>query len=114
MKNAFVINEYVRISLMYCLNKRFFAKWYTPLNSSLKKKNNFINLYKKRYLQSFLRHLRVVFTPSTSTIANKKKKKTGQIFFRKLHLCQILSKIDDSHFDMFPCKYDEPVGQRLS
>ena len=35
--------------------------------------------------------LRLVFTPSTSTIANKNKS-TGQIFLRKLYLCEIFIK----------------------
>ena len=51
--------------------------------------------------------LRVVFnTPSTSTIVNKKRKKCmSNIFFRKLHLCQISSKsLIDTSVCTFLCK----------
>ena len=76
----------------------FFVKWYAPLNLSL-------TLILKVYTETVFSiiseifdkilfeppTLWVVFILSTWIIAGKKKN-TGQIFFSKLHSCEILSK----------------------
>ena len=90
-----------KIRFFKCIveTKDLFAKWYTPLSSSLKD-TNFIHLHGKRISpiipeifdkMCFASLLTAGFTLSTLTIGDRKKKIRVE-FFWKEHLCQISSK----------------------
>ena len=100
-----------RVFYIYCLNKRLFCKTVYTITFVVKK-TQISSVYTKT-ISSIISEifnkicftpptLRVVFTPSTSTIADKKK--YGSNIFSKTTIMPNFIKIGDSDFDMFPCK----------
>ena len=103
-----------RVFYIYCLNKTFFCKTaYTII--FVVKKHKFhqftqIDITISSIISEIFNTicftpptLRVVFTPSTSTTADKKKYASN--IFSKTTIMPNFIKISDSDFDMFPCKF---------